>query len=314
MPKSFEEEYVLINGISQYFLHYPSPQKDVNDVVIYLHGGPGSSVASVAYAQNLYFNFVNVVYYDQRGAGRTHKKSKSKPKDLTISNLITDLKQTINYIKEKYQTNRIILLGQSWGTVLGTQYILEYPDDVMCYIGTGHCVDSRRESRIIYDKLKGLVENKGKEKDIKKLHSLKDLPDMPVDEKGYVAKETSFFLLRSKYGLNMKMGKLLKLMWKSPIFKLSDIPLMVTAPKRNIQLIKWMTDWSIWDISDYGLPVYYILGQDDWQTPSILAAEYFEKINAPRKELYWVNNAGHATNLDNPVDFYKAVREIIKQL
>jgi hypothetical protein len=38
MPKNFTDEYVAINGISQYFLHISSPHKDV---IIMLHGGPG---------------------------------------------------------------------------------------------------------------------------------------------------------------------------------------------------------------------------------------------------------------------------------
>jgi pimeloyl-ACP methyl ester carboxylesterase len=57
--------------------------------------------------------------------------------------------------------------------------------------------------------------------------------------------------------------------------------------------------------------VFYLLGTDDWQTPSTLAAEYFERINAPQKKLYRIKNAGHATDLDNPTEFYDAVKEII---
>lgn len=57
-----------------------------------------------------------------------------------------------------------------------------------------------------------------------------------------------------------------------------------------------------------------LLGTDDWQTPSALAAEYFEKIDAPIKKLYWVENAAHATDLDNPVDFYSAIKEIIESM
>jgi len=309
--KTYTEEYVPINGINQYFLHYPSSQ---NEVIIFLHGGPGTSDANFTYAFSTHYGFCNLVYYDQRGAGKTQRKNKSKPEELTIDILIEDLKQTICYIKEKYETDRIILLGQSWGTILGTEYIRKYPKDVICYIGAGHCVDYRRESRVIFAKLKELIENKSNKKDIKKHADLQNLPDMPIDAKGYLKKEVKFYLLRSKYGLNIKMGSLIKLALKSPIFKLSDMFLMLTATKTNIQLMKWMMDWSVWDKPDYSVPVYYILGRDDWQTPSSLAAEYFEKINAPQKGVFWIENAGHAANIDNPTDFYKVVKNIILQL
>ena len=309
--KRYIEEYVQINGIFQYFLHYPSPQKEV---IIHLHGGPGSSAANFTHALSPYWDFCNVVYYDQRGAGRTQKKNKSKPDDLTIDTLIADLKESISYIKRKYETDRVILMGQSWGTILGTQYALKYPEDIICYIGTGHSVDERRATRIIYDKLKNLIERKGNKRDAAKLAKIQNLPNMSVEEKNHVSTEAKFFFLRTKYGLTLKTGFLLKLLFKSPIFKLSDLLLMITAPKTNIRLMKWMVDYSLWDKVEYSVPVFYLLGTDDWQTPSTLAAEYFEKITAPTKRLYWIENAGHATDVDNPAEFYKAIKEILIQL
>ena len=103
-------------------------------------------------------------------------------------------------------------------------------------------------------------------------------------------------------------------MFKSPFFKLSDLFQTISGSKTNSSLIKWLRDYSVWDVTEYAVPVYYILGRDDWQTPSTLAAEYFERINAPSKGLYWIENAGHMTDMDNPTDFFKAVREIIAQV
>ena len=197
-------------------MHYPSSQKEV---IIHLHGGSGSTATLFAYALKPYREFCNVVYYDQRGAGRIQKKNKTKPEDLTIDILIADLKQVIIYIKKKYQTDRIILMGQSWGT----QYVLNYPEDVICYIGTGHCIHTCHEMKITYSKLKDAIENKGNKRDSKKLIEMQNLPTMKVDDKNYIAMETSFFFLRTKYGLTLKMGKLLRIMLKSPIFKLSDL-------------------------------------------------------------------------------------------
>jgi len=307
--KDFTEEYVPINGIHQYFIHYPSPLR--NEVILHLHGGPGSSAANFTHALSPYWDFCNVVYYDQRGAGRTQKKNKSKPSELTIETLIADLKETIRYIKKKYKTERVILLGQSWGTILGTQYALKYPEDIACYIGTGHCVDTRREMKIIYDKLKEAIESKGHKSDTRKIINLQNLPYMKVEDKNYVASEARFFFLRTKYGLALKTASLLKLLFKSPIFKISDLLLMIKAPKTNIKLMKWQTDYSVWDTTEYAVPGFYLLGTDDWQTPSTLAEAYFERINAPQKKLYWIKNAGHATDVDNPADFYEAVKEII---
>ena len=309
--KNFTEEYIQINGIEQYFLHYPSPHKEV---IIHLHGGPGSAMSNLAYTYSPILDYCNIVFYDQRGAGRTQKRNKSKAEDLSIDVLVNDLRQTISYVKEKYETDSIILLGQSWGTVLGTQYVLKHPKDVIGFIGSGLCIDTRRDIRIIYDKLMQLIESSGNKNDARKLAAMQHLSTMKVDEKDYVATDMKFTSLKSKYGLNMKVGGFLKTMFKSPVFKLSDILLMVMSVKANFELTKSLIDYSIWETTEYSAPIFYVLGKDDWQTTSVLAAEYFEKINAPQKSLYWIEKAGHVTNLDNPADFFTAINDIVMQL
>jgi len=303
--KMYTEEYVPINGINQYFLHYPSSQKEV---VLFVHGGPGTPTSSLAYNIKPHWDFCSYVYYDQRGAGRTLKKNKTKAEDLTTEVLLADLKDTISYIKKKYQTDRIILLGQSWGSVLGTQYVLKYPNDVRCYIGNGHVINTRHEMQISYDKLKQTIEDAGAKGDMKKLNKLSNYPN--VTKEKYFGDMYRIGRLQSKYGQAVD-SKTWKTMLKSPTAKLSDIYWMLKGMRLNKELACTLLDYSIWDVTEYQLPVYYILGRDDWQTPSTLAAEYFEKINAPHKGLHWIENASHITDVDNPVDFCNAVRDIL---
>ena len=85
VEKDYSEEYIKINGIFQYFLHYDFSQKDT---VIFLHGGPGESKANFAYHFAPYFNFCNVVYYDQRGTGKTQLKNKTKADEITLEILV----------------------------------------------------------------------------------------------------------------------------------------------------------------------------------------------------------------------------------
>ncbi|MCL2619341.1 MAG: alpha/beta fold hydrolase [Defluviitaleaceae bacterium] len=306
---SYIEEYVPINGINQYFLHYPS---DHEEVVLMLHGGPGSSTAMGGHTLKEYWDFANLVYYDQRGTLKTLKRNVVKRGELNIDTLLEDLRQTIAYIKEKYQTNRIILWGQSWGSVLGTQYVLKYPSDVFAYVGNGHVVDTRREMRASYDHLRQTLETKGAKGDLKKLDALGDYPNVSLEN--YNNHMFRFGRLQSKHGQAINVSKLLRVALKSPVFKLTDLPMYMKSIKANKDFQDSLADYTIWDITQYDLPVYYILGRDDWQTPSTTAAEYFEKINAPHKKLYWVEDAGHITDIDNPKGFCDVMREIVEEL
>ncbi|MCL2035676.1 MAG: alpha/beta hydrolase [Oscillospiraceae bacterium] len=308
--RDYTEEYIEINDITQYFLHYPSPQKEV---AIMLHGGPGQSEAHLAYSLRPYWDFCNVVYYDQRGAGKTQIKNKSKPDSITLEALMADLKQTIQYVKGKYQTDRIILIGHSWGSILGTEYILKYPDDVICYIGYGQVVDLLRGEKIGYEKLKDSIERKGAKKDIKKLKAFGDYPYGAV-AKGFMKTAMAFRKMQAKHGYAPDTAKVRELVLKSPIFSLNDIFPMLKSLKTNKNLMDIFLQHRIWDKIKYQIPVYYILGRNDWQTPSILVAEYFDKIDAPKKGIYWVEDAGHLTDVGNPEGFCKSVKEIITQL
>ena len=49
-------------------------------------------------------------------------------------------------------------------------------------------------------------------------------------------------------------------------------------------------------------------------TQSTAAAEYFETINAPQKGLYWIEDAGHMIDTDNPSAFWSTIKEITSQL
>lgn len=64
----------------------------------------------------------------------------------------------------------------------------------------------------------------------------------------------------------------------------------------------------------YEVPVYYILGENDQQTPIEISMRYFNEIVAQEKELYLIEEAGHITMLDNIVDYRKALCDIIKKV
>ena len=93
------DEYVLINGISQFLLH--TGTKPENPVLLFLHGGPGSAGSLFAHAmQEKWEDIFTVVHWDQRGAGKTLTKN---PKSLpTMDLMLEDLFEVIQYLKKEY--------------------------------------------------------------------------------------------------------------------------------------------------------------------------------------------------------------------
>lgn len=85
--KNYIEEYVNINGIKQYFLHYPF---EAELVILYLHGGPGQTEAHFAYHVKDERLKCSVVYYDQRGTGKTQLKNRAKHEDIKLDVLMEE--------------------------------------------------------------------------------------------------------------------------------------------------------------------------------------------------------------------------------
>nr|MCR4950681.1 alpha/beta fold hydrolase [Solobacterium sp.] len=146
--KMYTEEYLPVGRIKEYVMTFEQPDRPV---IVYLHGGPGESVIPFAGFIASGIDFATVIFYDQRGTGRTQLKNNSSPDSITFGALLTDLRSTISQIRKKYGVDKVILLGHSWGTVLGTQYALRYPEDLHCYIGVGQVVDFRDGERMCLD-------------------------------------------------------------------------------------------------------------------------------------------------------------------
>jgi pimeloyl-ACP methyl ester carboxylesterase len=302
------EEYVSINGIEQYLFH--SGTKYANPVMLFLHGGPGSAESLLAHAfQEKWEDIFTVVHWDQRGAGKTLTKNPDKYP--TIDLMLKDLLEVIQYLKKKYNKQKIIVLGHSWGSVLGSTFIKQYPEEVAYYIGVGQVVGMLENERVGFEKVKELVLQAKDNKSLKKLEALGDYPGDKYNST-FMNKCGALRRIQGKYNLAAGLSlSIFNTVLKSPILKFSDLSALIKAAKANDKVMEFLLAFDLKSESaEYKVPMYYILGENDWQTPYVLAKEYFNRITAPNKDIYIIPNAGHMTMLDQPTSFFDALLEI----
>jgi sugar lactone lactonase YvrE/pimeloyl-ACP methyl ester carboxylesterase len=94
------------------------------DTVIAVHGGPGVDLESIAGDFTPLAERHVVIYYDQRGAGRSEL-----PKDTTrlaVSRQIADLDE----VRRHFGARRVTLVAHSYGPLLAASYALAHPDAV----------------------------------------------------------------------------------------------------------------------------------------------------------------------------------------
>ncbi len=67
----------------------------------------------------------------------------------------------IGLLRERFQIDRVYLLGESWGSALGILYAQRYPEDVQAFIGTGQMVAFLENDRLCYEFALGLADERG---------------------------------------------------------------------------------------------------------------------------------------------------------
>ncbi|MBD3919726.1 alpha/beta hydrolase [Paenibacillus sp. PR3] len=304
------EEYVEVNGIEHYLFHRGTNRN--NAVLLYLHGGPGSAESLLTETfQTRWEDIYTVVHWDQRGAGKTLIRNPDKIP--TIELMLEDLYGIIQYLKIQYNMHKIVLVGHSWGSVLGSLFIRQYPNEIAYYIGVGQVINMLENERVGYNKVLELIEQAGDEQSRKKLEAIGEYPgEKLVFDRNFLAKCDKVRKIQGKYDLAIKIGLQTWLtVFKSPIFRLSDLTAFMRIYKTHGKVYKFLGDFNLRDEqADYDMPIYYVLGDNDWQTPYVIAQQYFEEIKAPHKQLFMIPRAGHMTMMDQPDLFFDALQQI----
>ena len=96
-------------------------------------------------------------------------------------------------------------------------------------------------------------------------------------------------------------------MFTSPDYSLADIPAMLAG--LDVSAVMWpeLATYNLEDTAlDWEVPVYFLAGRYDYNTPSELAQRYFNNLNAPHKAFIWFENSAHMMNISDP-EFYQNV-------
>jgi proline iminopeptidase len=127
VPKTVEQDPSLpsisINGTLVHAESFGNPD---SAMIVVLHGGPGGDYRYLLNCKEFADEGYYVVFYDQRGSGL----SKREPKDsYSIEVMLDDLAAVIAHYRTS-PDQKVFMLGHSWGAMLATAYINQYPDRI----------------------------------------------------------------------------------------------------------------------------------------------------------------------------------------
>ena len=301
-----ESMYVDINGTKEWINIYG---EDLNNpVLLYLHGGPGSSTSEIDYAfTRKWADIYTVVSWDQRNCGKSYVAGQKDVK-LTREIFMEDGKEITDFIRNYLNVDKISILGHSWGSMYGANLVLEYPDCYNLFVGAGQFVDSVENDEAL--KAEAYKWAKGDEE------TLKLIDKINPGEIDYDSIKARNRILK-KYGYSMmKDGT-------------DYFPLTTVLFNHNYSIKDWakcfnrdrsaydkflnsdeFKSFSLKGRYEYKVPYVNINGDMDYQVNYKLAEEYFNSITAPEKDLYIMKDTTHGLMISKSEEFSNILHQI----
>jgi pimeloyl-ACP methyl ester carboxylesterase len=294
-------ERLVLGGVDQRML---IRGRDVaNPVLLYLHGGPGTSELGMVRQHNIptLEQHFTVVVWDQRGAGMSYEARNPKS-GMTVEQFIADTHELTVLLCQRFQQSKIFLVGHSWGSALGALTVRRFPELYHAYVGVGQIVDMRENERISYAWTLAQAEKAGDARSVAKLKAIGPPPYLGKFRTKLMAQRKilgkyggevhgnanggTFILLGGlistrEYSwtdrINVVRGILagIRLMWP----QILEIDLMAQVPALKV-------------------PAYFLEGRYDYEAPAVLAERYFDVLEAPHKTLIWFEHSAHFVNTE----------------
>jgi proline iminopeptidase len=295
-------EAVPIGGIEQW-IHVRG--QDVNNpILLFIHGGPGVAFIPLAGSfQGPWEKYFTVVQWDQRGAGKTYASNAVdlQRRTMNVPQMEQDTLEVVNYLRSRFKRERIVVLGHSWGSVLGLWLAHEHPDLIFAYVGVGQAVNMEQNESVAYQDALQEARNRYNEQAVKQLEGIAPYPpaDFVADfGKTQVAKGWEEALLGPPPNVRFtNVKRLLFDVVSAPEYSLADDYAFIHGQQSLFSLKIMLPQVLKVDLgklgSNFGAPIFFFEGRHDPYTRSSLIWDYTQTIKAPQKEFVWFDNSGH---------------------
>jgi pimeloyl-ACP methyl ester carboxylesterase len=307
-----EATYVAIGGIRQWI--YIRGQHRSNTVILCLHGGPGGTWTPLIAAFLQWENDFTVVQWDQRGAGKTLETTRDAGFDtVSIARVAQDGIELTEFLRRHLHKDKIVLLGHSWGSIVGIHMVKQRPDLFSAYIGTGQVSDMTRSLKLSYQ------ETLAKARAANDAGTINALTSAGPPPYPYASMSNTFTLLQALGAYAPQSDKdavttIGRYMFGAPNFSLRDIQYrtrgFMHTPSRALYDAIASTDLSRLGF-DFEVPIYVIQGASDNIALASLAEAYFNRVRAPRKAFVTIEGGGHFTFLSMPDRFFEELKKLV---
>ena len=288
-------EKVNLNGSEQWIT---IRGQDMNNPILLNlgMGGPGGGgFATRSLFEPLEKDFV-VVSWDEPGTGKSYNAVPFST--LNKKRFVEDAHALTLYLRERFNQEKIYVYGVSWTSILGVWLVQEYPELYYAYIGNGQMVNVIRDDGMGYELALNYSVERG---DVKMVETLQRNGPPPYTGEDMLDKYVTYLDVLNDYMHSPHYTVIVPIVpFVAPEYGLVDKinhtrgliqSFEVVYPQ--LQDVDFTTQAAKLDV-----PVYIFVGRDDVNAMSSLVEEYFNILEAPHKELIWLNG-GHGLDGSN---------------
>jgi pimeloyl-ACP methyl ester carboxylesterase len=304
-----EVAYLRLGGLEQWVMI--RGENVANPTLIVLHGGPGMSETAFLRTFNAALEKAfTVVYWDQRGAGRSFSRRIPRS-SMTVEQFIADLDELVDAIRARLGQTKVAIFGHSWGAALGVLYAARFPDKVSVYAGGGQIGDWAAGESISYAFALAEAQRQGNAKAVEKLRAIGAPPygaRSLFTERTWLSRLEGRMRPRALWkvaraGLAAPESSLLDLVGAVRGFRFSLDAMWTEVSRLNlIQLAPSLR-----------MPVFLFLGRNDHWVPPETSLAFFDALTAPSKQVVWFERSGHEMFVDEPAKFNDTMTNLVRR-
>ncbi|MDF7814821.1 alpha/beta hydrolase [Hymenobacter sp. YC55] len=303
-PNGVQESYeASIGGLKQWV--FVRGQDRSNPIILFVHGGPASPMAPVAWTfQRPLEEYFTVVHYDQRAAGKTYASNDTVKlgATLSIAQYVDDAVKMAESIKRKYGKDKVILVGHSWGTIVGMKAALKRPDLFYAYVGIGQVINTRDNEEVSFRYALAQATAHKNEAALKELRSIAPYPgNQPITRERIIIarKWPQYYGGLSAY--RDKSSYYFQAPLLSPLYTTQDVAAIDQGSLFTLgRVLPEFLAVDFKPVTSFPIPVFMLMGRHDYTTPSEPTAAWLSKLKAPLKKGVWFENSAHLIPLEEP--------------
>jgi proline iminopeptidase len=283
-----------------------------NPVLLFLAGGPGGSELGAMrnHLPALEETFL-VATLDQRGTGTSYRDLEPTS-TLSLESYVQDTLSVTNYLRERFDQDRIYLMGQSGGTLHGILAVQRNPDFYRAFIGVGQMVSPLETDQIFYQDTLDWANRTGKAALAGKLEDIGPPPyESMLDYETALSQEYEVYPYDHTGNSEGEGG--FSENFLAPEYTFTDqVHLLGAFMDTFAVLYPQLQDLDFRnDAVSLDVPVFFVQGAHEARGRAEPFREWAAVLEAPGKEIVEFENSGHRPLFEEPAKFVAYMRDTV---